>query len=78
MNRHRFEPARLLTGVLLLAAGLAYLLDAVGVLALPAAVLAALVPLALLTGAVAGLLVYGWRGLRARRTAKAADRHLTP
>ncbi|MCF6526040.1 hypothetical protein [Streptomyces sp. JJ36] len=58
MTRHRFEPARLLLGLLLLGAGLAHVLDASGALDLPTALLPTLVPAALALGALAGLAVF--------------------
>lgn len=67
MSRHRFEPARLLTGLLLCAAAVAYLLDATGAAELHAGLLALLVPAALLAGALAGTATYAVRRVRARR-----------
>lgn len=67
MTRHRFEPARLVLGLLLLAAGLLYVLDAAGEPDLPTEVLLALVPAALALGAVASLTTYGCRCLLAAR-----------
>lgn len=80
MSRHRFEPARLLTGLLLCAAGLAYLLDATGAVGLPTGLLAALVPAALLLGALTGLTTYGVRRALARRgeASRVADGPSTP
>ncbi len=52
---HRFEPARLVFGVPLLAAGLAFVLDAQGVWQLPAGLLLAFLPLALLLGTLAAM-----------------------
>lgn len=67
MSRHRFEPARLLTGLSLCGAALAYLLDAVGAVELGTAVLAALVSGALVLGACAGVLTYAVRRALSRR-----------
>lgn len=67
MIRHPFEPARLLLGLLLLAAGLAYVLDAAGALELPRALLLSLVPAAFVLGAVTGLATYLLRRVLARR-----------
>lgn len=75
MRRHRFEPAPLLTGLLLAGAGLAYLLDAVGVVRLHPGALALLVPAALLAGAVTGLLTYGVRRTLTRRREASAGGH---
>ncbi|WP_314171677.1 hypothetical protein [Streptomyces winkii] len=51
MNRHRFEPARLLLGLLLIGAAVTYAMDAFGEWRLPAWALIASVPLALLAAA---------------------------
>jgi hypothetical protein len=67
MRRHRFEPAPLLAGLLLFGAGVAYLLDAVGAVRLPAALLVTLVPIALVAGACTELLTYAVRYVLARR-----------
>ncbi|WP_208877516.1 hypothetical protein [Streptomyces armeniacus] len=67
MTRHRFEPARLVLGLLLLAAGLLYVLDAGGEPDVPTGVLLALVPAALVLGAVASLTTYGCRRFLAAR-----------
>jgi hypothetical protein len=67
MTRHRFEPARLLVGLLLCGAATAYLLDAWGVVELAAGLLAGLVPAALLLGALTGAASYAVRRARARR-----------
>jgi hypothetical protein len=64
---HRFEPARLLLGLPLLGAGLAFVLDAQGVWRLPTGLLLALLPLALLLGTVAGMVTALVRHAPARR-----------
>ena len=71
MSRHRFEPARLLMGLLLCGAGLAYLLDAVGVVRLHAAPLALMVPAALVAGGCTALLTYAARRALVRRRRRA-------
>lgn len=52
MNRHRFEPARLLLGVLLAGTALMYVMDALGEWRVPAWLLPAVVPAALLASAL--------------------------
>lgn len=51
MNRHRFEPARLLLGLLLAAAALTYVMDALGRWKVPVWLLLSLVPVALAVAA---------------------------
>lgn len=52
MNRHRFEPARLLLGLLLLGAALTYVMRALGEWRVPVWVLLALVPASLVAAAL--------------------------
>jgi hypothetical protein len=66
-RRRRAEPARLLLGLLLLGAGLAFVLDAQGVLRAPTALLLAFLPLALLLGAAAAIVTSVVRQSAARR-----------
>lgn len=51
MNRHRFEPARLLLGLLLAGTALTYVMDALGQWRVPAWLLLTIVPAALLAAA---------------------------
>lgn len=67
---HRFEPARLLLGVPLLGAGLAFVLDAQGVWQLPRDLLLTFLPLALLLGAVAAMVTSAVRHASARRSGR--------
>lgn len=69
MTRHRFEPARLVLGLLLLGAGLVCVLDVAGGWDVHTGLLLALVPAALVIGAVAGMTTYGVRRRLARRSA---------
>jgi hypothetical protein len=64
---YRFEPARLVLGLPLLGAGLAFVLDAQGVWQLPTGLLLAFLPLALLLGTAAGMVTSLVRHASARR-----------
>src|SRR5436190_8999057 len=66
-SRHRFEPARLLLGVVLMGIAVAYVMDALGEWEVPTGVLLALVPLALLMAAFTLLMTYVARRWLARR-----------
>jgi hypothetical protein len=70
---HRFEPARLVLGVPLLGAGLAFVLDAQGVWSLPTGLLLGLLPLALLLGALAAVVTSSVRAAAARRRRPPAE-----
>ncbi|MCT2592332.1 hypothetical protein LHJ74_20900 [Streptomyces sp. N2-109] len=67
MTRHPFEPARLLFGLLLLAAGVLYVLDAVGEADVNTVFLLALVPAALVVGTLASVTTFAVRRGLARR-----------
>lgn len=67
MNRHRFEPARLLLGVLLIAAAAGYALDALGVWAVPVWAQLAAMPAVLTLAALAAWTTYAVRRKRAGR-----------
>jgi hypothetical protein len=67
MTRHRFEPARLLMGLLLCGVAVAYVLDVVGAFDVHPALLALLVPATLMIGAVVGTSTFLFRRARARR-----------
>lgn len=58
MNRHRFEPARLVFGVLLMAVAATYLLDALAGVRVPGWVLLAVVPSALAVAACTALVTF--------------------
>ncbi|KAF4409922.1 MULTISPECIES: hypothetical protein [Streptomyces] len=66
-SRHPFEPAKLLAGLVLLAAGVLAGLDALGVLRAPAVLLLAAVVCGVCCSAAVGALTYGVRRRRARR-----------
>ena len=67
MIRHRFEPARLLLGLVLLFAAAAYLMDASGEWEVPFWVLIVLMPLAFLMAGFTALMTYIARRFLARR-----------
>ncbi|WP_069814566.1 hypothetical protein [Streptomyces sp. TP-A0874] len=69
MGRHDFEPAKLLAGLVLLAAGIAYVLDGLGEVDLPGALPLAMVPPALCLAGLVGAVTYGARRRSARRGA---------
>jgi hypothetical protein len=74
MNRHRFEPARLLLGLLLVGAALTYVMDALGEWHVPVWALLALVPASLLTAALTAGMTFAARRLLLRRRAGAGRR----
>lgn len=67
MNRHRFEPARLLLGLLLVGAALTYVMDALGEWRVPVWVLLVLVPASLLTAVCTAGVTFAARRLLLRR-----------
>ncbi|MGW7351715.1 hypothetical protein [Streptomyces sp. NPDC054784] len=69
MKRHRFEPARLVLGLLLLGIGALYVLDAVGEADVSTPVLLVLVPAALLVGAAVAVVTFGCRLVLSNRSA---------
>ncbi|MGW7519294.1 hypothetical protein ACWGJ2_27270 [Streptomyces sp. NPDC054796] len=69
--RHRFEPARLLLGLVLLGAALAYVMDALGEWTVPLWVLLVLVPFGLVLAACTALVTLMVRR-RARQRGKGA------
>lgn len=71
MNRHRFEPARLLLGLLLVGAALSYVMQALGSWRLPAWALLLLVPAALVVAAGTAAATFAVRRLLRRRRAAA-------
>ncbi|WP_030669263.1 hypothetical protein [Streptomyces rimosus] len=71
MKRHRFEPARLITGLTALGVGGAYACEAAGVVDLPGALPVLAVPAGLcLAGATAAV----WSVVRRQRSASSAAR----
>lgn len=74
MNLHRFEPARLLLGLLLMGAAAAYVMDALGEWQLPAWARLVMVPASLLAAAFTAAATFGVRRiLRRRRTQSPGD-----
>ncbi|WP_367124374.1 hypothetical protein [Streptomyces phytohabitans] len=69
MKRHRFEPARLVLGLLLLGIGALHVLDAVGEADVSTPVLLVLVPAALLVGAAVAVVTFGCRLILSNRSA---------
>ncbi|MCH6162138.1 hypothetical protein [Streptomyces marispadix] len=70
MTRHRFEPARLLLGLLLLGTAVTYAMNALGEWHVPLWALLALVPASLLAAAFVAVATFAVRRmLRRRRTA---------
>lgn len=71
MNRHRFEPARLLLGLLLIGAALTYVLRALGEWHVPVWVLLLLVPASLVAAALTAGVAAAVRRVLHRRRAHA-------
>jgi hypothetical protein len=71
MNRHRFEPARLLLGLLLMGAASVYVLDALGERRVPVWALLVLVPASLLAAALTSGATFAVRRLVRRRRTRA-------
>lgn len=67
MSRHRFEPAQLLLGLILLGAALAFVMDAFGEWQVPGWLLLILVPAALVLAAFTAVTTYVARQRLARR-----------
>ena len=67
MSRHRFEPALLLLGLILLGAALAFVMDALGEWQVPGWLLLILVPAALVLAAFTAVMTYVARQRLARR-----------
>lgn len=71
MRRHRFEPARLLLGLLLTGVALAYAMDAFGEWRVPTWALLAAVPASLLAAAFTAVVTFAVRRFLRRRRAEA-------
>lgn len=71
MNRHRFEPARLLLGLLLAGAALTYVMDALGQWQVPVWLLLPMVPVALVMAAFTAWTTFLVRRLLLRRRKEA-------
>lgn len=71
MNRHRFEPARLLLGLLLVGGALMYVLDALGEWRVPVWVQLAAVPVALVLAAFTAWTTFAVRRHLLRRRSEA-------
>ncbi|WP_197350759.1 hypothetical protein [Streptomyces bathyalis] len=67
MNRHRFEPARLLLGLMLMGAAVVYALDALGQWRVPVWALLVLVPASLVAAAFTAVATFAVRRLLRRR-----------
>ncbi|WP_206322149.1 hypothetical protein [Streptomyces sp. HNM0575] len=78
MNRHRFEPSRLLLGLLLVGTALTYAMDALGEWRVPVWALLALVPLSLVAAAFVALLTFAVRRAVRRRQRASARREPLP
>jgi hypothetical protein len=69
MTGHRFEPARLVLGLLLVGVALMYVLDAAGAWQVPVRVLLAVVPASLVAAAFAACTTFAVRRVLRRRRA---------
>ncbi|WP_070020151.1 hypothetical protein [Streptomyces nanshensis] len=79
MRRHRFEPARLLLGLLLTGVALAYAMDALGRWRIPTPLLLAAIPAALLAAACTALVTFAVRSaVRRHRAGRPRDLDAMP
>lgn len=74
MRRHEFQPGRLIAGIVLLTAGVLYLLDATGEADLPWFLVFPLAFGGLSLAALAGLVTYAVRRDRRDRITESSDR----
>ncbi|MFF5446036.1 hypothetical protein [Streptomyces sp. NPDC012888] len=73
MRRHEFQPGRLVAGVVLLVAGLLYLLDATGESDVPWWLVVPMAVGGLSLAAVLGLITYAVRRDRRARSSESSD-----
>ncbi|MEU7551336.1 hypothetical protein AB0B01_03055 [Streptomyces sp. NPDC044571] len=74
MRRHEFQPGRLLAGLVLLAAGVLYLLDATGEADLPWFLVVPMAAGGLALSALVGMVTYAVRRDRRDRISESSDR----